>query len=88
MVEKSGAERLGLKSPELKKLRVERSGVEISRIEMSCNHFTAQILMLAYYGTWASARTMFTFCVHENEIGKIYASGNMGCQVSTIWIQS
>ena len=37
-------------------------------------YFTAQILMLAYYGTWASARTLFTYCVHENEIGKIYAS--------------
>ena len=37
-------------------------------------YFTAQILMLAYYGTWASARTLFTYCVHKNEIGKIYAS--------------
>ena len=37
-------------------------------------YFGAQILMLAYYGAWASARTLFTFCVNEDEIGKIYAS--------------
>ena len=37
-------------------------------------YFGAQILMLAYYGSWANARTLFTLCVNEDEIGKIYAS--------------
>ena len=31
-------------------------------------------LMVGYYGAWASARTLFTFCVHADEIGKIYAA--------------
>ena len=26
------------------------------------------------YGAWASARTLITFCVNSNEVGKIYAS--------------
>eukprot|EP00093_Oithona_nana_P014964 14964.XXX_213220_213825_1 [CDS] Oithona nana genome sequencing. len=37
-------------------------------------YFAVNILTVAYYGGWASARTLFTFCVSRKEIGKIYAS--------------
>merc|ERR1712062_316542 len=37
-------------------------------------YFGVNILTVAYYGGWASARTLFTFCVSKKEIGKIYAS--------------
>ena len=32
------------------------------------------VLTIAYFGSWTSARTLFTFCVSKIEIGKIYAS--------------
>ena len=36
--------------------------------------YGAQSFMIAYYGSWASSRTLFTFCVNkEDEIGKIFA---------------
>jgi hypothetical protein len=37
-------------------------------------YYLVQILALFYYGAWSSARTLFTFCVQDDEIGKIYAS--------------
>ena len=32
------------------------------------------LLTIAVFGSWASARSLFTFCVSQKEIGKIYAS--------------
>ena len=41
----------------------------------SLNHYYGvQSLSLMQYGAWASARTLITFCVNSNEVGKIYAS--------------
>ena len=31
-------------------------------------------MRIAAFGAWASARSLFTFCVSKKEIGKIYAS--------------
>jgi hypothetical protein len=36
--------------------------------------YLVQCLAIVYYGAWASARTLFTYCVDDDEIGKIYAS--------------
>ena len=36
-------------------------------------YFTLQLLDFCYYASWSNARTLFTFCVDENNIGKIYA---------------
>ena len=38
----------------------------------------------AYMSAWASARTLFTFCVNENEIGKIYASVGIMASVAPL----
>ena len=43
-----------------------------------------EISLQAYMGTWASARTLFTFCVNENEIGKIYASVGIMASVAPL----
>ncbi len=37
-------------------------------------YYVAQIASVGQYGIWASARTIFTYCVDPNEIGKIYAA--------------
>eukprot|EP00093_Oithona_nana_P003020 03020.XXX_10122_10487_1 [CDS] Oithona nana genome sequencing. len=36
--------------------------------------FGVNLLRIAAFGAWASARSLFTFCVSKKEIGKIYAS--------------
>ena len=36
-------------------------------------YFGIQLLDFCYYATWANARTLFTFCVEQKDIGKIYA---------------
>ena len=38
------------------------------------HYYGVQSLSLMQYGAWASARTLITFCVNSNEVGKIYAS--------------
>ena len=43
-----------------------------------------EISISAYMGAWASARTLFTFCVNENEIGKIYASVGIMASVAPL----
>ena len=45
---------------------------------------SGEISLPAYMGTWASARTLFTFCVNENEIGKIYASVGIMASVAPL----
>lgn len=38
------------------------------------DYFAVQLLMLGTYATWANARSLFTFCVHPHEVGKVYAA--------------
>lgn len=42
------------------------------------------VLTIAYFGSWASARTLFTFCVSKMEIGKIYASVGIVASVAPL----
>ncbi len=37
-------------------------------------YYLAHIFTIGCYGVWASARTIFTYCVDVNDIGKIYAA--------------
>ena len=37
-------------------------------------YFGTYILTITYWSAWSNARTLFTLCVSENEIGKIYAA--------------
>ena len=37
------------------------------------SYFVSNLLTFAYYGCWATARTLFTFCVPKQDIGKLYA---------------
>ena len=37
-------------------------------------YYVVQILTIAQYGAWANARTLISFCINSDEIGKIYAA--------------
>ena len=43
-------------------------------MKTSWQYYLIQIFSIASYGVWSSARTIFTFCVDEHDIGKIYAA--------------
>ena len=42
--------------------------------KVNWHYYLAAIPSLGQYGIWASARTLFTFCVDASEVGKIYAA--------------
>ena len=41
-------------------------------------YYGIQVLTIVQYGVWANARTLITFCIESNEIGKVYASVGIG----------
>ncbi len=43
-------------------------------MKVSWQYYIIQVFSIASYGVWSSARTLFTYCVEANDIGKIYAA--------------
>ena len=54
------------------------AGLSLPFVKSLNEYYGIQVLTIVQYGVWANARTLITFCIESNEIGKVYASVGIG----------
>ena len=54
------------------------AGLSLPFVKSLNEYYGIQVLTIVQYGVWANARTLITFCIDSNEIGKVYASVGIG----------
>ena len=60
------------------------AGLSLPFVKSLNEYYGIQVLTIVQYGVWANARTLITFCIESNEIGKVYASVGIGKERSCL----